>query len=144
MFPRSEADPVVPVHQGSRPLVLSAAEKKTWLPKAVKPTGCDPMYCEQMCRGSVGQMSGILWVPAVVPSLRHGSSPVLPSLALKNRVEPMAAALAIVDERCALTSFTIEVPARVPSLFQSSRPPVELDEYRTREPKAARLLGPPA
>src|SRR5262245_36211198 len=48
------------------------------------------------------------------------------------------------EDLWSLMFLTWAVPAGVPSLFHSSRPPMELDEYSTKEPNAARKSGPPA
>src|SRR4029079_12005281 len=117
------------VTQGSRPLVLSVAAKKTFPPNAVKPAGVEPSPWPQRLQVSgMAQMSFRRNVPAAVPSLFHGSGPTFPSSALKYRAPWASVALVIDDERWLLMFFTIVVPTPVPLLFQSSRPPPWYEE----------------
>src|SRR5204863_513375 len=87
-----------------------------------------------------GLMSLTIAVPPAVPSHFHSSSPLIPSSAVKKRV-PFAlvrpAPKGLIDRVLPpLTSFTIAVPAAVPSLFHSSPPVVPVEAVTKRVPFA--------
>src|SRR5262245_60697917 len=83
-------------------------------------------------------------VPAVVPSVVHGSVPWTPSSAWKNNRVPTRTngRDGSPDEGPGLMSLTSDVPAAVPSLRQGSQPLVASHATKTSVvPRLARKLG---
>lgn len=71
----------------------------------------------------LGAMSVTIVVPFAVPSLRHSSLPLTPSLAANNSWLSTAVSTPGVEPSApSKISLTKTVPAAVPSVFQSSRP----------------------
>jgi hypothetical protein len=109
------------------PVMPSLAWKNSVVPTAVS--------CGTLLAGTdeVGPtlMSLTSTVPAAVPSVFHSSVPVVPSLAVKNRVSPTilnsvddeeGPEKVLIEPPLGLRSLKSVVPAAVPSVLQSSIP----------------------